>query len=104
IALAPLLFPRVWHDHYGKIAFVWAALALTPLAALRGHDLALAALVHALLAEYMSFIVLLFVLYVIAGGILVTGTLRGTPLINAALLAFGTLIARVLRTNGATTH
>ena len=44
-------------------------------------------------AEYLSFIVLLFALYVVAGGILVTGNLRGTPLVNTAILAFGTLIA-----------
>ena len=26
IATGPLLFPRIWHDHYGKLAFVWGAL------------------------------------------------------------------------------
>ena len=35
--------------------------------------------VHAMLAEYLSFIVLLFALYTVAGGILITGNLRGTP-------------------------
>ena len=52
-------------------------------------------------AEYLSFIVLLFALYVVAGGILVTGNLRGTPLVNTAILAFGTLIASVVGTTGA---
>ena len=56
---------------------------------------------HTVLAEYLSFIVLLFALYVVAGGILVTGELRGTPLVNAAMLAFGTLIASVVGTTGA---
>ena len=54
-----------------------------------------------MLAEYLSFIVLLFALYVVAGGILVTGNLRGTPLVNTAILAFGTLIASVVGTTGA---
>ena len=49
----------------------------------------------------MSFIALLFALYVVAGGILVTGNLRGTPLVNAAILAFGTMIASVVGTTGA---
>ena len=44
IAFAPLVIQRVWHRHYGKFAFVWAALTLAPLAALRGVDTALAAL------------------------------------------------------------
>ena len=39
---------------------------------------------HAMLAEYLSFIVLLFALYTVAGGILVTGNLPGTPLMNTA--------------------
>jgi len=38
---------------------------------------------------------------VIAGGILVTGNLRGTPLVNTAILTFGTMIASVVGTTGA---
>src|SRR5712671_4589574 len=101
IATGPLLFPRLWHHHYGKLAFIWATLTLTPMAALYGLPTAAEALVHALLAEYLSFIVLLFALYVVAGGILVTGNLRGTPLVNAAILAFGTAIASLVGTTGA---
>ena len=101
IALGPLAFARFWHRHYGKLVFVWATLTLAPMAALRGADIALAALAHALFADYLGFIAILFALYVVAGGILVAGTLRGTPLVNAALLAFGTLIASVVGTTGA---
>jgi len=90
IAFAPLLVRRFWHHHYGKLAFIWATLTLAPLAALRDVDTAVAALFHALLADYLGFIAVLFALYVVAGGILITGTLRGTPLLNTALLAFGT--------------
>jgi len=49
----------------------------------------------------MSFIVLLFALYVVAGGILVTGNLRGTPLVNTAVLALGTAMASIVGTTGA---
>src|SRR3981081_4155314 len=101
IATGPLLFPRLWHHHYGKLAFIWSALTLAPLAALHGAPTAFAAFVHAMLAEYLSFIVLLFALYVVAGGILVTGNLRGTPLVNTAILTFGTMIASVVGTTGA---
>jgi Na+/H+ antiporter NhaD/arsenite permease-like protein len=101
IAFAPLLSRTLWHRHYGKLAFAWAALTLTPLAALHGVDTAVATLVHALLADYLGFIAILFALYVVAGGILVTGALRGTPLVNTSLLAFGTLIASVVGTTGA---
>jgi len=101
IATGPLLFKRFWHCHYGKLAFAWSVLTLAPLAAVYGTPAALAAFVHTVLAEYLSFIVLLFALYVVAGGILVTGELRGTPLVNTVILAFGTLIASVVGTTGA---
>src|SRR5580704_694537 len=101
IAIAPLLAPKFWQRHYGKLAFIWAALAVVPLAALYDLPTALAALLHTMLADYMSFIVLLFALYVVAGGILVTGNLRGTPLTNTALLGLGTLIASLVGTTGA---
>ncbi len=101
IATGPLLFPKIWHHHYGKIALAWAALTLLPLAVAFGPPAALAAFVHATLAEYLSFIVLLFSLYVVAGGILVTGDVRGTPRINTGLLAFGTAIASIVGTTGA---
>jgi len=101
IALGPLAFARLWHRHYGKLAFVWAALTLAPMAALRGADTALAALAHALIGDYLGFIAILFALYVVAGGIIVAGTLRGTPLVNTALIAFGTLIASIVGTTGA---
>src|ERR1700710_1161437 len=101
IATGPLLFPRIWHGHYGKIAFMWSALTLVPLAALHGFPVAVAGLIHAMLAEYLSFIVLLFALYVVAGGILVTGNLRGTPWVNAAILGLGTLMASIVGTTGA---
>jgi Na+/H+ antiporter NhaD/arsenite permease-like protein len=101
IATGPLLFPNIWHHHYGKIALGWSVLALAALAAFSGLPAAAAALVHAMLAEYLSFIVLLFALYVVAGGILITGNLRGTPLVNTTLLAIGTLVASVVGTTGA---
>src|SRR3954464_2161637 len=57
IAAGPLLFRRLWHQHYGKIAAGWAAIVLLALAARFGAMAAVDALVRALLAEYLSFIV-----------------------------------------------
>src|SRR5690606_40823704 len=56
---------------------------------------------HALLTEYMPFIILLFALFTIAGGILVAGNIHGTPLTNAGLLLIGALMASVVGTTGA---
>lgn len=101
IALGPLLFAKFWHRHYGKIAAAWSALALASIGWFGGAEAMLASFVHAMLGEYLSFIVLLFALYTVAGGILVTGDVRGTPGTNTVMLALGTLMASIVGTTGA---
>jgi Na+/H+ antiporter NhaD/arsenite permease-like protein len=101
IATGPLLFPKIWHAHYGKIALAWSVLTVAPLAALHGVPAALGGVIHALVGEYMSFIVLLSALYVVAGGVLVTADLRGNPIVNTTILLIGTLIASLVGTTGA---
>lgn len=101
IALGPILFPHFWELNYGKFAAFWAALVLVPLVLLRGVEPALGALAHTALLEYIPFIILLFALFTIAGGILIMGNLRGTPATNTALLAIGTLMASFVGTTGA---
>lgn len=101
IALGPILFPHFWDLNYGKFAAFWAALVLVPLVALRGFEPALGALAHTALLEYIPFIILLFALFTIAGGILIMGNLHGTPATNTALLAIGTLMASFVGTTGA---
>ncbi len=101
IATGPLLFAKFWHAHYGKIAALWALLTLAAIGVRFGFAAALAGFVHAALAEYMSFIILLFALYVVASGLLITGNLGGKPWSNAAVLAFGTAMASVVGTTGA---
>lgn len=73
-------------------------IALLAIAVRFGAATALAVFVHTVLAEYMSFIVLLFALYVVASGILITVTLRGGPLVNGGILLLGTAIASGLLT------
>jgi Na+/H+ antiporter NhaD/arsenite permease-like protein len=101
IAIGPLLFARFWHSHYGKIAAAWSLAALVSIAWLAGGSAMAAAFVHAMLGEYLSFIVLLFALYTVAGGILLTGQIRGTPGNNAVMLAIGTAMASIVGTTGA---
>lgn len=101
IAVLPLLAPAFWHHHFGKITAAWTLLFFIPFAALFGLPLAGTSLVHALLAEYIAFIVLLTALYTIAGGIFIRGNLHGSPALNVSLLAIGTLLASVMGTTGA---
>lgn len=51
--------------------------------------------------EYLPFIVLLFALYTISGGILITGNLHGSPALNTGILALGAACASIMGTTGA---
>src|SRR5262249_35143674 len=48
IATGPLLFAKIWHRHYGKIAAGWVALTIAPIALVYGPVAALAAVIHAI--------------------------------------------------------
>lgn len=100
IALFPLVLPRFWHHHYPKVAVFWAlVLALPFVAAHRGE--ALHQILHIIIADYVPFLILLWSLYTVSGGILLQGTLQGTPLVNTAMLVIGTLLASWMGTTGA---
>ena len=101
IALMPLLAPTFWHHHFGKVAAAWALAFLLPFAAVFGPALAGAQVVHALLAEYIPFIVLLTALFTVSGGIYIRGNLHGSPGLNTGLLAIGGLLASIMGTTGA---
>ncbi|HSR53936.1 MAG TPA: sodium:proton antiporter [Acidobacteriota bacterium] len=60
-----------------------------------------AAFSNAIFAEFVPFIILLFSLYVISGGISLTGDLQAHPITNTAFLATGTLLASFIGTTGA---
>ncbi len=101
IALGPLLAPTFWHHHFGKITVVWSLAFLIPCALAFGVPTAAAGVVHAFMAEYFPFIILLLALFVVAGGICLRGNLHGTPALNTGLLAIGTLLASLMGTTGA---
>lgn len=101
IATGPLLYPHFWEHHYGKITLGWTMLVLIAMAASFGSSVMMEATLHAVLLEYLPFIILLFALFTIAGGIVVTGNIHGTPAMNVLLLVIGALMASVVGTTGA---
>ena len=101
IALMPLLAPSFWHHHFGKVSAAWTLAFFLPFAALFGASSAGTNFVHALLAEYIPFIVLLTALYTVSGGIFIRGNLHGSPLLNVSMLAIGTVLASFMGTTGA---
>jgi Na+/H+ antiporter NhaD/arsenite permease-like protein len=101
IALLPLFAPRIWHRHYGKIAASWGLAFVLGFGVRYGPGAAAHAVAHAVLLEYLPFIALLGALYTVAGGVRLTGVLRGTPTVNLLLLLGGTVAASVIGTTGA---
>jgi Na+/H+ antiporter NhaD/arsenite permease-like protein len=101
IALLPLMLPSFWHHHFGKVSAAWTLAFFLPFAYLFGINAAGVSLVHALLAEYIPFIVLLTALYTVAGGIYIRGNLHGSPALNCGLLLIGVVLASFMGTTGA---
>ena len=101
IALFPLIMPHFWHHNFGKVSALWAIVFLIPFTISYGFSLALYEVLHVFFLEYIPFIVLLFSLYTVAGGIRLKGTLVGTPSVNTGLLFLGTCIASITGTTGA---
>lgn len=101
IAIGPLVFPHFWHHHFGKVAGFWGLAFLLPCAMVYGFSMTFYQLVHVLLLEYIPFIVLLFALFTVAGGVRLKGQLVGTPMVNTGLLALGTILASWMGTTGA---
>jgi Na+/H+ antiporter NhaD/arsenite permease-like protein len=101
IALLPLLAPRFWEHNFGKIAAFWSAAFLLPCAIVIGPLTAASETTHTLAIEYVPFLILLFALFVIAGGIRLVGARVASPGTNTAMLAFGTMIGSIVGTTGA---
>jgi Na+/H+ antiporter NhaD/arsenite permease-like protein len=100
IALFPLLAPRFWEAHFKKVAIAWAFLLFAPFTVAHGQ-LALFKLAEVLLVDYLPFVILLWGLYTISGGIFLRATLVGTPALNTGFLAVGTVMASIMGTTGA---
>ena len=101
IALGPLVVKEWWHIHYEKAAAFWAILTLAGLAAVEGPSATLAGFVHNMALDYIPFILMLFALFTAAGGIVIEGELKGSPKVNVAILALGTMTASLVGTTGA---
>lgn len=100
IALLPLVAGTFWHHHFGKISAFWAACLAIPFIAIY-KGIAVYEILHIILADYVPFIILLWALFTVSGGILLRGTLRGTPMVNTTIILIGTLLASWMGTTGA---
>jgi Na+/H+ antiporter NhaD/arsenite permease-like protein len=97
IAVLPLVAPSWWHHNKNRalVSLILGLPMATWMAVLDHHEV-----LH-ILHEYVAFIVLLGALFVISGGIVVRGTLAGTPGVNTIMLLIGSVLASFIGTTGA---
>ncbi len=100
IAIFPLVAPEFWHHHFPKVSAAWALLFAVPFVAVY-HGEAVHEILHIYIVDYIPFIILLWALFTVAGGILIRGSFNGTPALNTVFLLIGTLIASWVGTTGA---
>jgi Na+/H+ antiporter NhaD/arsenite permease-like protein len=98
IAIFPLTHGHIWKSNRNK-AIICGILSL-PVVVLFYHYGGLQPLLHEI-KEYFSFIILLASLYIISGGIFLSGDIEATPRNNTIFLALGGIIANIFGTTGA---
>ncbi len=101
IAILPLAAPRLWEFHYGKVSLFWGAGFLLAFSLANGIEMGLFYLAEVYLGEFIPFIVLLLSLFAVSGGVLLKGSLRGSPGVNSLILLIGTVLASWMGTTGA---
>ena len=99
IAVAPLLADHWWESNKHKLEVALFLGIPTAVCLIMGgmlHELE-----HQLFGDYIPFIVLLLALYVITGGIHLSGDIKAKPWINTLFLGIGWLLASIMGTTGA---
>jgi Na+/H+ antiporter NhaD/arsenite permease-like protein len=105
IALFPLFAHHFWEHHYPKVSLAWLVLAIVLMVLSVPGDVSFKAAFgerfFSTYEEYIAFIILLGSLFVISGGIYISGDLDGTPQVNSVIILIGSLLASVIGTTGA---
>ncbi|MDR2457700.1 MAG: sodium:proton antiporter [Clostridiales Family XIII bacterium] len=101
IAIWPLIRPHFWDKNLVYIVIIYSLLFLIPFAITFGVHEAGFQFFEIIILDYLPFIILLWGLFAVSGGIALKGKLVGSPKVNLIILLIGTLIASVIGTTGA---
>ena len=99
IAVGPLVVEKFWESNVNKLIvalFLGVPVAICLIMGGMAHELE-----HQLFGDYVPFIILLLSLYVITGGIHLSGDIKAKPWVNTLFLAIGWLFASLMGTTGA---
>ena len=101
IAIFPITAPLWWEKHQQWVVLALSAAFLIAYGMLCGAEATAETALECLVNDYLTFIVLLFGLFCVAGNITLVGDLAGSPRVNVALLLFGTFLSSLIGTTGA---
>ena len=101
IAVMPLVKPEWWEKHQAHAVILWSLLFAIPFALFYGAPKAVETVLECMIGDYLTFIVLLFGLFCVAGNIKLEGSLVGNPKVNVIMLAVGTFFSSCIGTTGA---
>lgn len=101
IAILPLVKGEWWEKNQPYAVIAWSLLFIIPFMVKFGAASAAETVLECLVNDYLTFIVLLFGLFCVAGNIKLEGNLIGNPIVNVVTLAVGTLFSSWIGTTGA---
>jgi len=97
IAILPLTAPKFWHPLKNQaLVAAFFSIPVIYLCLVHNPHLLVTGLEH-----YLSFVILLGALFIVSGGICITGDLVSTPLANTLMLGLGAVLANFIGTTGA---
>lgn len=99
IAIGPLIAEKWWEKNLNKLIVslvLGIPTALCLILGGMGHDLE-----HQVVFDYLPFIILLLALFVITGGIHLSGDIKAKPWVNTLFLGIGFVLASLMGTTGA---
>ena len=101
IAVMPLVADKWWEKFKPLVVILCILGFVIPYAITNGAFEATETVLDCVINDYITFIVLLFGLFCVAGNINVSGSLVGSPGVNVCLLAIGTFLSSIIGTTGA---
>lgn len=99
IAVLPLVKPEWWEKNQPLAVAVWSLLFIIPFAVTYSAGDAVETVLECILNDYLTFIVLLFGLFCVAGNITLEGDLAGSPRVNVIFLCDRYLTFQLYRYN-----
>jgi len=97
IAVMPFINKHFWENNYHLVSYALGAFVVLYYVFGLGASHKVLETLH----EYISFIALIGSLFVVTGGIVIKLRNEGNPVINAAILFIGAIIANIIGTTGA---